>query len=454
MHGGPVILDINLGCTVETICMKRKNTKRTGNSDDSAEKSKKSGMDLKIVPDILRELGNYTMSEPFTFKVIRREIKKRSHRYQYFNQLAVCTLRIDETIDYINTKRLIKQNESGEAFDFYELINSISIILGCTEILFKIFGVEFPTRDFSKKTVFKIGNQIRLNDVQFFKFIRSAASVHPSNTNSFVGKTKRINEFFPYAIWKFKSPFNEKLFPPDCDLVLVSWSGRTHSKDNFYYLCSDEFYEFAQKVVDKIELLIPKAAAIRDEYIKKRSFKRIKGDEAFASYADYLRYLYGLLKKYNKSEDFSDAGLTIACGIFRNDLISNEFKYYLKGKVALLVDKMRTNPEEADEANIFRGLRIYDCFRLINPERAAYVCEKFWDYLGNEAKKEIISERKVSFNDYQCFGNPEWARILINNDMAKLFRNDELGKAQTYEDLFELTLQAIYSFWRERDELK
>ena len=362
-------------------------------------------------------------------------------------------MRISETVDYINNKELVRENESGEAFDFYELINLISIILGCTEMLFKIFDVGFPTSDFSKKTIFKISNQVRLNDLQFFKFIRSAASVHPSNTNRFIGKTKRKNEFFPYAIWKYKSPFSDELFSDSCDLVLLSWSGKANSKSEYYRLCSDEFYEFAQKVVDTIKLLMPKVYAIRNEYVKNSSFKRIKSEKAFASYNDYLDYLYCLLKKHSRTGDFDDAGLTITRGIFQNDLISTEFKDYLKVKVALFVKKMHENPEEIGQAYIFRDLRLFDCFTLLNPERASYVGEKFLDYLGSEAKQEIISGQKLFFDVYQKHGNPEFARNLLMTDMKQLFKNDELAKARTYEDLFELTLEATYLFWKERKEL-
>ena len=70
--------------------------------------------------------------KPFTFKTKTIKDKKKI-KYQYYNQLATCIIRIRETVNYINSKELKYENACGQAFDFYELVNCISIVEGCVE---------------------------------------------------------------------------------------------------------------------------------------------------------------------------------------------------------------------------------------------------------------------------------------------------------------------------------
>lgn len=75
--------------------------------------------------------------KPFTFKTKTIKDKKKI-KYQYYNQLATCIIRIRETVNYINSKELKYENACGQAFDFYELVNCISIVEGCVESIFSI----------------------------------------------------------------------------------------------------------------------------------------------------------------------------------------------------------------------------------------------------------------------------------------------------------------------------
>lgn len=401
----------------------------------------------------LEEFNSFLSMKPFINKVVKIKIKNKTIKYQFYNQLATCVLRIRETTNYINQKELIKINECGQAFDFYELINLISIILGCIETLFDILSAKFPMENFLKNAIFKISNQTKLNDLQFFKFIRSASSVHPAKTTSFRGKTKRLNEVFPYAIWVNSSALRDR--PKGCDLELWAWSSRTKSKTIYYYLCSDEFYKFLQGILEEIKTLIPILKVIRTGYLKNTCFKKIRSESSFTNYSNYLLYLYRRLKKYNQTDDFFDAGLAIASGIFNNHFISDEFKCYLKDKIPYVVNKLKSNPEEVDDVNIFNDLNTYECFEVINKDRASYVNEKFWDYLYREAKNEILHKNKRLIENAKANSmagdNALWAYALLSTDIRPLFQRDELKIAKTFEDLFELTLQAVYFFWKQKN---
>lgn len=69
----------------------------------------------------------------------------------------------------------------------------------------------------------------RKGDIAFFKFIRSASSVHPEKTDRHPGLTKSKHEFYPYAIWENNIDF-DKDAPKGYDVKLVY----LNSKPNCY----------------------------------------------------------------------------------------------------------------------------------------------------------------------------------------------------------------------------
>lgn len=133
----------------------------------------------------------------------------------------------------------------------------------------------------------------------------------------------------------------------------------------------------------------------------------------------------------------------------------NQKYYYSKEKIPYVVNKLKSNPEEVDDMNIFNDLNTYECFEVINKDRASYVNEKFWDYLYREAKNEILHKNKRLIENAKANSmvsdNALWAYALLSTDMRLLFQRDELKIAKTFEDLFELTLQAVYFFWKQKN---
>ena len=120
----------------------------------------------------------------FSKKTINKRIDKTSknnYRYQYFNQLCTCIIRIRETSEYLQDFDFKQDNNHRQAFDFYEFINCLWIIYGCTETVFTIFNQDI-TKCINNKKSFKKSNKTNADDIKFFKFIRSASAAHPSET--------------------------------------------------------------------------------------------------------------------------------------------------------------------------------------------------------------------------------------------------------------------------------
>lgn len=57
-------------------------------------------------------------------------------------------------------------------------------------------------KNMARKSSLPNPTEKRKGDIAFFKFIRSASSVHLEKTDRHPGLTKAKHEFYPYAIWE------------------------------------------------------------------------------------------------------------------------------------------------------------------------------------------------------------------------------------------------------------
>lgn len=122
----------------------------------------------KINTDPLESFVELTSNSLFIKKKIT--LKGRSSQsslsIQPHNMICTCELRIRETSNYLNNLQLRRQNDCGEAFSFYEVVNCISIILGCTEALFFCLGKHLD-QEYGKEKFFAKSNRKRKGDIAF-----------------------------------------------------------------------------------------------------------------------------------------------------------------------------------------------------------------------------------------------------------------------------------------------
>lgn len=401
----------------------------------------------------LEKFNDLIRKEPFTFKTITIEKNKKKIKYQYFNLLATCVVRIRETTQYINQKELIRKNVCGQAFDFYELICLSSIIVDCVEKIFFCFNHK-NISNFPKRSIFKMSNKTKMDDLKFFKFIRSATAVHPANTDRYRKYTKNLNEFYPYVYWIGDIHyFIFKNLTKDYDITLKKRNSRTMSIGGHYLLKTSEFYEFIQCIINALDNLFSDIESIRNEYVNAIRFKKIKSEKCFKNYSSYLMYLYRRLRKIHGTSDFHDAGLVLASGLFKNKLISKEFKNYIKINIKKVIRIMYKNPELVEEENVFDSLYDTKCFVEINPKEGAYISQKFTDYLFRDVKYSILNNKKEFIKKDDNFANDSYfVYRKLEAQMKSLYVNNELELAKTYEDVLFITLQAVYLYWRRKEK--
>lgn len=385
------------------------------------------------------------------FLVENKKTKKKK-KVQPYNQIATCVVRIKETSEYINSLELKRQNTFGKAFNFYEFINCLSIVFGCVETLFELFNLKIEDEYGNKRAFVKSCGKRKIKDISFFKFVRSASSVHPQSTTRYAKITKVRNEYYPYATWHGDEDvlFNDA--PKDFDIKLTSWSSKPECFSKHYYLFLDEFYGFADYIVSLISKLNPLVESIINGEKEKLRCKRLKYMDSFPTRQDYCLYLRKRLSNKNTNKyEFADGGLLIASHILGNNLLSQEFKDYIFSKVEPISKQMKIDLTEIGFDDAVSGLYLGNCINDDNCYQPTYVTEKFHDYLEKEVRYEIES------NDYRPFrpalrdeknnldySDAEWAANLLLTRITDFYDIEKIKQAYSYVDLYEITLETIW----------
>lgn len=390
----------------------------------------------------------------FSKKTINKRIdksEKNTYRYQYFNQLCTCIIRIRETSAYLSDFDFKQDNNHKQAFDFYEFLNCIWIIFGCTETVFSIFNQELS--DYIRgKNAFKKSNRTHTDDVKFFKFIRSASTAHPSETTRHQKISHKKIETYPYALWTNSSlTFLFQDGDPNADIELLSWGPKTDSRYKRYYLYISEFYKFINIILDSFKYLIPIANGIVASNKEKLRCKRLKQEKDFNNYHDYVMYLRKRLSKLIDNGEFPDGGLLLADHILQNDKIGTDFKKHIKVKISKLVKQMQFDMEQISFDDIFDDLYLYDVIKGTN-ENDWYISQKFHDYLSKESRHEIetgnYSYPTLVTSD-RC-SNADWAVYQLSFVSNVIFAKGELHGKETFADIYEIVLQNIYLIKHEK----
>lgn len=403
--------------------------------------------------DDLSELikNNYdAFAHAYAFKVEN----KKKHRFEYFNLMETCIIRIRETAHYLSNYEFKQVNICGQAFDFYEFINCLSIIFSCTESILSIFEIDLKEY-FKNKSHFAKSNNTKENDYKFFKFIRSAAVAHPDNTSRYNKITKRKNEIYPYAVWTHRVMdllIKEK--DRNADISLLSWASSERSQYKRYYLYICEFFSFINAVTLTIKDTLPKAIKIANEYKEKHRCKRLKKESDFNNYHDYMMYLRNRLHNLNTLKDeFPDGGLLVADHILSNPIIGDTFKLYIKDRVNILRYLMINDYDQIGFDTIFDELDIY---RVIKKKchDSGYIAEKFSSYLRREAMEEIENGiynnfyyEFVQYKDKPSEGSDAfWAvyKLLSCDLFLNMVKSCQEYRELCYADIYEMSLEIIY----------
>lgn len=405
---------------------------------------------LEAISELVSE--NYdAFAHAYSF---RKSKDKKQHKFEYYNLLCTCILRIRETSKYLVNYSFRQENVCGQAFDFYEFINCLSIIFSCSESLSNIFKASLKDT-FNRKCYFLKSNRTKASDYNFFKFVRSAAVAHPDNTTNYPKISKRNNEIYPYAVWTSKVfDFLKTEKDKNSDISLLSWASSEKSQYKRYYLYIDEFYAFINAVVESLNKVIPQINSIIDDFKNRHRCKRLKKESDFNSYHEYLMYLRKRLLSLNTNKyEFPDGGVLLADHVIANPIIGNAFKEYIKNRIEVLTKMMIENFEEIGFDFIFDELNLYEVIKK-ECENSGSANEKFYRYLKREAIYEIENDEYNKFmpdlviyrDNPQSGSDAFWAvyKLFSCDQFINKYKSYANYADLSYTDIYEMALELIY----------
>ena len=223
--------------------------------------------------------------------------KKRAETIPAFDTIYVALNRIEDTLLYINTLELGRDKENQRsAFDFFDFLNNMYVVVHCIrtlaivfELQDKIKEIENTTECFNQKGIDDKGS-----DHDFFEYVRSLVSVHPTDTTmhpAYHGSGKIHAS--PFVVWTLDGLLREG----DLSVHIYTSEKNGAIETMPLYVCSFVAYlkkwiMFMDTIIDAIKLFHHKSV---DELIQRPILKK----ESFDSYPLYIE---NLTKEYKERD--------------------------------------------------------------------------------------------------------------------------------------------------------
>ena len=125
--------------------------------------------DLQVL-EKLREAMNEN-----SFFAINREVDAKRYKYFAWGHICAAMDRLDDTMEHINTLKLGEKD--GIAFDFYELINDMFVVISNIQAIATIFNMDYKNIEECH-----LSFNLQWSDDKWFRYVRSLC-VHPTETD-------------------------------------------------------------------------------------------------------------------------------------------------------------------------------------------------------------------------------------------------------------------------------
>lgn len=234
-----------------------------------------------------------TINEYDNFSINHKYKRKNNKVENSWNSICSIMDRIDDLVGYLNQKEINTGKWRNCAFDFFELIEQAGVLISCINDAFKIYNIKYPNHN----TIFKskkMNPNIKTTksscelDDEYFMYIRSLSSVHPSDTSHHKEFQEANFEVSPYVVW------NQGIFAlnnKDCDLVLVTYNNETPEFLTNKGIVINEIFNYIKYKYYSLNYLSKKISNYYDSIIANFRKKKIKRPSDFSDYLSYLKNL-------------------------------------------------------------------------------------------------------------------------------------------------------------------
>ena len=399
--------------------------------------------DYKKIRNIINEKNNIAINiDKKDIKDSKKNIVRQSASWGI---ICACMDRLEDTVGYLNGFRLKYNQNQRQAFDFYELLNNIYVVINCIEELYKNFSSDSTDLKELKKrnSIFKEFDFDGGTDYDFFKYIRSLCAVHPIRTDkknhkAYLGKS--LVHSCPYVLWE-----------NDDEIKIIVYNSKGELHNNGLNIKIEYVEKFLNVWLEFSNVLITKIVSYYDEvYVSFRS-KKIKEEKNLEDYVEYLLYLRNENeRRFNYSQEYIFdyyinvfyLKLTNICNKEKLEKYKNAIRLAMKYKSAS-IQSMQT--EGFEYTGINNPKMTYDnslFFELESPEtlhtdfeKFGYNIAKMYNLMPDNSHsgfdedwaREMLEEMKSLINKYVYFTNKEPnIETVILVIMAMYFANFEV----------------------------
>ena len=226
-------------------------------------------------------------------------IKKYNNEEAAWNSICAIMDRISDIVIYLNEKELNTGKWQRCAFDFFEFIEQAGVLIECIDELYAIYDIPVLNHKtiFKHKTINsefiqkakKRNDRIKDSDEDYFQYIRSLSSVHPSKTDRHKAFQNAKFEVSPYVVW------NNGFFAldPKCkgEIVLVTYNNDTNELLTNKNLYINELFNFIKWKYYSLNYLTKKVRNYYNDMINNLRNKLIRKRSSYGSDEEYLKNL-------------------------------------------------------------------------------------------------------------------------------------------------------------------
>lgn len=235
------------------------------------------------------ERANFALFKEKDVRVREAKGKSSTKKILAYDSIYVSLTRIEDTLHYINTMELGKNKNQRSAFDFFDFLNNMYVVIHCMKTLAMIFEVpldkirelEQATDCFNQQGIDGTGN-----DSSFFEYVRSLASVHPADT----GRHPAYHGYgkihcSPFAVWTLDGLRMEG------DISLHIYTSEKDGDIETLQLSICQFEKYLQKWIDFEDIIVDAIKTYNDKTASEYAATPIAKIEEFESYDKYVANL-------------------------------------------------------------------------------------------------------------------------------------------------------------------
>lgn len=254
--------------------------------------------------------------------------KRTSKKVWGYDAIYASLDRIEDTLHYINSLELGSEDarKQRSAFDFFDFINNMYVIIHCIQTLGHVFNVnqdEYKRIELATDCFNQPGITGNGNDNDFFEYVRSLVSVHPVETGmhpEYHGYGKI--HCSPFAVWTIDGL-------RDADLSVHIYTAERGEDIETLPLWVNQFEAYLNKWIDFIDVIVKAIKKYNEEMTLDYKQRLILEDDEFNSYDKYIDNLRNEL--VIRVGEYTDYYLKYYARIFRMELTeaANKHKFDL-----------------------------------------------------------------------------------------------------------------------------